>query len=273
MTTLVIGARGSVGRQVLDRLVAAGEPVRASVRNPVSAGLPAGVPVVAADLTRPETLPAALDGVRRVFLYCLPEGIEVFVKAAMAAGVEQVGALSSGSVLLPQARGNAIAEDHRLVEQVLADSGLRWTPIRPLVLANNALHWAHSIRTDNVVRLVYPDALAAPIHERDIAAVAVAALRGVEQPVVLTGPELITQRRQVELLAEATGHPIRVQELSPAEGREHLRRFMSPRAADAVVDILAVTLDGVVTDAVQAALGRPPVPFARWAAEHAADFS
>jgi uncharacterized protein YbjT (DUF2867 family) len=214
--------------------------------------------VVAADLTRPETLPAALDGVRRVFLYCLSDGIEAFVKAAMAAGVEQVVALSSGSVLLPRARGNAIAEDHRLVEQVLADSGLRW---------------AHSIRTDNVVRLVYPDALAAPIHERDIAAVAVAALHGVEQPAVLTGPELITQRHQVELLAQATGRPIRVQELSPTEGREHLRRFMPAHTADAVVDILAVTLDGVVTDAVPTALGRPPVPFAQWAAEHAADFS
>lgn len=30
-TTLVIGARGSIGRHVLDQLLAAGQPVRASV--------------------------------------------------------------------------------------------------------------------------------------------------------------------------------------------------------------------------------------------------
>jgi uncharacterized protein YbjT (DUF2867 family) len=48
---------------------AAGEPVRASVRDLATAGdLPAGVPVAAADLTRPETLKEALAGVRRVFM-------------------------------------------------------------------------------------------------------------------------------------------------------------------------------------------------------------
>ena len=274
MTTLVIGARGSVGRHVLDQLLSAGEPVRASVRDAANAGLPDGVPVVAADLTRPETLPAALDGVRQVFLYCLPDGIEGFVKAATDAGVEQVVALSSGSVLLPEAAGNPIAEDHRFVEQVLADSGLRWTPIRPLVLANNALNWTHSVRADNLVRLVHAGALAAPIHERDIAAVAVAALHGADDTsAVLTGAELISQRRQVELVAEATGRPIRVEELSPEQGREHLRRFMPPRIADAIVDILAATTEGMVTDTARDVLGRAPVPFEQWAVEHAADFS
>lgn len=273
MTTLVIGARGSVGRHVLDQLLSAGEPVRASVRDAAAAGLPDGVPVVVADLTRPETLPAALDGVRKVFLYCLPDGIEGFVKAATAAGVDHVVALSSGSVALPDVAGNPIAEDHRLVEQALADSGLRWTPIRPLVLANNALNWTHSIRANDSVRLVYADALTAPVHERDIAAVAVAALRGADgASAVLTGPELMSQRRQVELIAQATGRPIRVEALSPEQGREHLRRFMSARFADAVVDILAATTAGVVTDTAREVLGRAPIPFEQWAVEHAADF-
>ena len=215
----------------------------------------------------------ALDGVRKVFLYCLPEGIDGFVKAATAAGVEHVVALSSGSVLLPEVAGNPIAEDHRLVEQALADSGLRWTPVRPLVLANNALNWTHSIRADNFVRLVCADALAAPVHERDIAAVAVAALLGADDTsAVLTGPELMTQRRQVELIAQAAGRPIRVEALSPDQGREHLRRFMPERLADAVVDILAATTEGVVTDTAREVLGRAPVPFQQWAVEHAADF-
>jgi uncharacterized protein YbjT (DUF2867 family) len=278
MTTLVIGARGSVGREVLDLLVAAGEPVRASARTPGSAGLPSGVPVVAADLTRPETLPAALDGVSKVFLYCLPGTAEGFASAALGAGVEHVVVLSSGSVLLPSAAGNAITEDHQEVERALGGSGLRWTPIRPLVLANNALFWSDSIRTEGVVRLVHPEAVTAPVHERDVAAVAVAALAGIGSPDVsamLTGPEPMTSRRQVELIAEALGRPIRVVEPSEQEERVRLCGFVPPRVADAIVDFqTAATRDGgsPTTTTAQRVLGRAPTSFAQWAREHAADF-
>lgn len=273
MTTLVIGARGSVGRLVLDQLLAAGEPVRASVRNPAATGLPAGVPVVTADLTDPATLPAALDGVQRVFLYSNPDGIEGFAKAAEQAGVRHVVVLSSGSVLLDSAVGNAIAEEHRQMERVLADSGLHWTPIRPLVLANNALSWAHSIRAEQVVRLVYPDTAAAPIHEHDIASVAVAALRGATEGVseMLTGPARLSQRDQVGLIAQRTGTPIEVHELSEADGLAHLGRFLPPHFAAAVVELLAAG-DSPRTATVEQVLGRPALPFERWVDDHVHDF-
>lgn len=113
MTTLVIGARGAVGRHVVAGLRAAGKPVRASVRNLAKAnlvdgGFGAGVEVVQADLTRPETLPAALDGVRQVFLYAEPSGAADFGKAALVAGVERIVLLSSGSALVPWAASNPI---------------------------------------------------------------------------------------------------------------------------------------------------------------------
>src|SRR3569833_229719 len=156
MTTLVIGARGSIGRHVLDRLIAENEPVRASARNPVQAGLPAGVPAVAADLTRSDSLRAALDGVRRVFLYAPAGDPGPFIEAARDAGLERVVLLSSGSVLQPYARGNASAEEHRAVEEAFAASGLPWTPVRPLVLAGNALNWAGSDRAVGLVCFVCP---------------------------------------------------------------------------------------------------------------------
>lgn len=273
MTTLVTGAGGTIGRAVLDQLLLAGEDVRASVRRPASAHLPAGVPVVAADLTRPETLPAALDGVAAAFLYALPDGVRNVVAAARRAGVEHVVVLSSGSVLLPGAVGNAIAEEHRLVERALAGSGLRWTPIRPLVLAGNALNWSYPIRADGVVRLVHPEARTAPIHERDIAAVAVAALAGAGDPAVsglLTGAEALSQRAQVEVIAREIGRPIEVRELSADEGRAHLGRFVPAETAHAIVDLLAA--DPVVTTTAEAVLGHPPASFAQWVHEHADDF-
>ena len=273
MTTLVIGARGGIGRHVLDGLLALGEPVRASARNPATAGLPAGVPVVAADLTDPASLAAALDGVRRVFLYAPPDGAAGFVAAARRSGVEHVVLLSSGSVLLPHAAGNLIAEEHRAVERELAGSGLRWTPIRPLVLANNALNWAESIREERVVRLVHPDAVTAPVHERDIAAVAVAAILGGGGPVSepLTGPELLSQQRQVELIGEAIGAEVRIEELSEAGARE---RFGASEVFDAVLEFINAARTGgsPATSTAERVLGRRSASFAEWAVDHAAEF-
>ncbi|HVV24046.1 MAG TPA: NAD(P)H-binding protein [Pseudonocardiaceae bacterium] len=271
--SLVIGARGSIGRHVVDHLLAAGQRVRASVRDLATADLPTDVAVVAADLTRPDTLPAALAGVDRVFLYAPAGGVAGFVAAARSADVERVVLLSSGSVLLPYAAGNAIAEEHRSIERALADSGLDWTPVRPLVLANNAAHWARSIRDDGVVGLLRPDATTAPVHERDVAAVAVAALLGTAEGTdgMLTGPEPLTQRRQVELIGDAIGRRIRVAELSEDQVRD---QFGPAPATEAIIQFIteAARAGSPVTDTAERVLGRPALPFTRWAADHAADF-
>ncbi len=271
MTTLVIGARGSVGRHVLDGLRAAGEPVRASVRDLATAGdLPAGVPVVAADLTRPDTLKGALDGVRQVFAYA--EGSEIFATAAREAGVEHVVLLSSGSVLLPWAQHNAISREHRDAEHALSAAGLSCTPIRPLVLAGNALAWRHSIRRDGVVRIFHPDHRTAPLHERDIAAVAVAALTGPpeDRTGLLTGGELLTQREQVDRIAAALDRPIRLEEISEAEAAEQFGRFMPPATVEAVLEFIREP--SPITGTVEQLLGRPPIRFDQWARDHAADY-
>ncbi len=278
MTTLVIGARGAVGRHVLDGLLAVGEPVRASVRVRASADFPHQVSVVEADLSKPDTLKTACDGVRKVFLYAPSHGVDGFVEAARGAGVEHVVVMSSGSVLLPYAENNALAVAHRAVEQELADSGLHVTPIRPLVLANNALNWAHSIRAEGVVKLVHPDAVMAPIHERDIAAVAVAALTGMAGPqasALLTGGELLSQQRQVELIGEAIGTDIRIDELSEERARAEFGRFEESPIVDAIIELIAAATQGgsPATTTAQDVLGRPPVPFAQWARDHVAEFA
>ena len=59
-------------------LLASGERVRAVSRNP-AADFGPGLEVAAADLERPETLPAALAGAGQVFLYAKPDGLEGFV--------------------------------------------------------------------------------------------------------------------------------------------------------------------------------------------------
>jgi len=64
----VTGATGTVGRPPVAALLAAGQQVRAGVRDPARAALPDGVEVVGLDFSDPATAGAALVGVDRVFL-------------------------------------------------------------------------------------------------------------------------------------------------------------------------------------------------------------
>ena len=64
MTVLVVGATGSIGRLVVEEAVTQGHAVRALVRDPRSARrLMTGVELVVGDVTRPETLTAAVERV------------------------------------------------------------------------------------------------------------------------------------------------------------------------------------------------------------------
>lgn len=62
MTSLVLGARGFVGRALLSALRGAGDDVRAASRQAVEQESTT-TPWVACDLERPETLPRALEGI------------------------------------------------------------------------------------------------------------------------------------------------------------------------------------------------------------------
>jgi hypothetical protein len=74
----------------------------------------------------------ALEGVRRVFLYA-PEHVDDVIRVLEKAELERVVQLSSGSVLLESAAGNAIAEEHRVVEEAfLRPSQSRLSPMRSI---------------------------------------------------------------------------------------------------------------------------------------------
>ena len=104
MRVLVTGATGYIGGRLAPRLVAAGHSVRCLTRSPRSlAGVPwaAQVQVVEADALRPETLPAAFDGVQvayylvhslggRDFEAADRRAAEHFARAARAAGVRRI---------------------------------------------------------------------------------------------------------------------------------------------------------------------------------------
>ncbi|MEV6032256.1 NAD(P)H-binding protein [Nonomuraea sp. NPDC052116] len=278
MVMVVFGARGSVGRHVAAGLLAAGEQVRVTSRDPEKGGLPASAEVVAADLDLPETLPAALEGATKVFVYAKPDGVAGFVEAARSAGVRQVVLLSSAAVVIEGSEHNPIAVHHQVVETAVEGSGLDWTFIRPGMFATNTLWWWQAaIRGGGGVRLPYPEAETAPIHEKDLAALAVTALTesGHERlAYTVYGVESLTLRRQVEHIGEAIGRAIAVEVVSEAQAREEMGRTTPAVGVEVIMKQWAAR-DGIpaqTSTAVEKVTGRPARTFAEWAVDHADDF-
>ncbi|MCX5206489.1 NAD(P)H-binding protein [Streptomyces sp. NBC_00237] len=283
MTILITGARGQIGRVVVDRLHSAGLPVRAASARPAELTVPAGVGTVELVLDRPETFSAALDGVKQVFLYPNPAGIDELIKAATAAGVEHVVLLSSSSVLAPGAESEPLALHHSQVERALADSGLTATFLRPGAFNSNARGWARTIGQSLPVQLAYPEAEVASIHPDDVADVAVAALTGdaltgrslTGRSLTLSGPESLSFRRQLALIGEAVGREIPVERISRAEQERQMAAFMpEPMVASLLKGWEAA--DGKaedIADTTASLLGRPARTFAQWARENAHVFT
>ncbi|MEV0107255.1 NAD(P)H-binding protein [Nocardia sp. NPDC050799] len=278
MVTVVFGARGNVGRRVAAALVAQGGPVRLTSREPDPAGFPPGAQVVAADLERSETLPAALEDAERVFLYAMPDGIGEFVAAAETAGVRHVVLLSSGAILQSEAEQNPIARSHRIVETALEKSDLGWTFIRPGMFATNALWWwQRSIREEGRVRLPYPEARTAPVHERDMAALAVTALTEPghqRRAYSVWGPAALTLRQQVQHIGAAIGREIAVEVVSVDRARAELSETMPAIGVEAVLAGWQAGTEAPpeVSTIIEEVTGRPGLTFADWAMDHAHDF-
>jgi uncharacterized protein YbjT (DUF2867 family) len=275
---LVTGATGTIGRQVVSQLLAMDVQVRAMTRDPDAAGLPPGVEVVRGDLTDPATLDGCLEGVEAVFL------VWTAPAATVPAVVDRIARQARRVVFLTAPhktphplfqQTNPLAEMHAEIERLIQASGLQWTFLRPGMFAANALSWwGPRIRAGDVVRWPYADVPTAPIHERDVAAVAVRALledghEGAEY--VLTGPESLSHREQVATIGEVIGRPLRFEEISPEEARRELP-FPTP-ALDMLLRAWAAAMGhpAFVTSTVEEITGRPARTFRDWVADHAGE--
>ena len=276
---LVTGATGRVGRQVVSQLLTTDIRVRALTRNPDAAGLPPEVEVVRGDLTVPEALDECLDGVDAVFLvWTAPGGTAPAVVDRIAKHARRIVFLTSPHQTAHPffQQPNPAAAMHAEIERLIEASGVRWTFLRPGMFAANALlWWAPQIRAGDVVRWPYANAPTAPIHERDIAAVAVRALLEAGHDgagYVLTGPESLSQLEQVATIGDVLDRSLRFEEMSPEEAR---RELLAPAP---VVDMLlnawaaALGQPALVTSTVAEISGRPARTFRDWVTDHAEEF-
>ena len=278
---LVIGATGNVGRQVVSQLADTDTRVRAMTRNPSAAGLPAGVEVMQGDLTHPETLDRCLREIDSVFL------VWTAPPAAVVPALERIVEHAQRIVFLsaplktphpffqqPNPQRGMVAQIERLIET----SGRQWTFLRPGIFAANAVGWwAPQIRLGDVVRWPYADLPTAPVHERDIAAVAVRALcedRHAAAEYVLTGPQSLTHAEQVSTIGRVIGRPLRMEEISPDEWRRECLPVWPAPVLNMLLNAWAASIGhpAFVTSTVSEITGAPARMFLDWATDHADEF-
>ncbi|MFD9452455.1 SDR family oxidoreductase [Streptomyces sp. NPDC059985] len=276
---MVTGATGNIGRPLTRTLAQAGQQVTAVSRH--AAAVPDGVRHVVADLAEPAGLRPAMMGAKALFLllsgdlHATGAGPADIIGEAAACGVRRVVLLSTLGVVTRPYGPTRIAM--RSLEETLRESGLEWTILRPGGFASNALWWAESVRTRRVVAAPFGDVGVPIIDPADIAAVAAACLldgRHTGGVYELTGPEVITPRRQSQAIAAAIGSAVTFQELTRDDAKAAMTRNMPAELAEDTLDILGSPnlAELRISPDIQQVLGRAPRPFTDWAARNVAAF-
>ncbi len=274
---LVTGATGNAGGDVARVLVSAGQEVRGLIRRAdQQATLPKGVEGVIGDLNQPETLSAALAGVRGVFLLSGYQDMPGLLAELRRAGVERIVLLSGSSAPVGD-MSNAVTRYMVRSETAVRESGVPWTILQPNSLMSNTFRWLPQLRTGNVVRLPFPNVRVAAIDPSDIGAVVAQVLLSKEhegRSYRLSGPQSLLPADQVRSLAQVLGRDLRFEGLSDAEARAEMSAGMPTEYVDAFFSFF---VDGKLDESqvlstVQEITGKQPRTFEQWAVAHADAF-
>ena len=146
-TVLVVGATGSIGRLVVEEAIRRGYTTRALVRNPDKARrLPPEADVIMGDVTRPDTLSRAVDGVDAVVFTLGSDGAGKVgaesvdyggvrnVLNALGSRTARIALMTSIGVTNRTGRYNRATQVHdwkRRSERLVRASGLPYTIVRP----------------------------------------------------------------------------------------------------------------------------------------------
>lgn len=281
---LVCGATGMFGSRVVTELVAGGEAVRALVRDEAKARRLLGErpELAVADLDRPDTLPAALAGVDKVFLVSpmddkIADRELAMIEAARDAGVELVIKLF-GAVR----HDDELSRMHGASIDALRASGMRWALVSPnSVIETTLLSQLPALKQLGAMVGSAADSRVGLVAAGDIGRATAAVLVREEVPTgtdfVLTGPEALTMSEVAMIMTDVLGRSVAYQDLPEDEFAAILiQNGMTPEQAE--IGILAhfrAWRDGgadVVTDTYRELTGIEPTSVRQWVSEHQSAF-
>jgi uncharacterized protein YbjT (DUF2867 family) len=189
---------------------------RSLVRNraKAEAGSNPNVELVEGDLSRPETLGAALERVEKALLLTAasPDSLQQeknFIHAAKRAGVRHVVKFSAYGAGLDAP--HYFGRQHGEAERELEDSGLAFTMLRPNGFFQNFLGNASSIQSQSALYAPAGEMKFSVVDARDIAAVAAHVLTepGHEgKRYIITGPQALSHTEIAERFSQVLGRKI-----------------------------------------------------------------
>ena len=244
---LVTGATGNIGRELVTQLAQTGQPFSVMVRNAAKAqqmfGQIPNIKIVEGDISKTTTLPAALDGIDKVFLLTPSDYRQVdqqgnVIEAAKAAGVKHIVKLS-----VVGAAHDAPAQLmrwHAQCERLLEESGVAWTHLRPHVFYQ---YWLQLVFPINMTGGFYASLAAdVPLPAIDIRDIATVAVRCLTEPghegkiYRLTGPEALTNVQVAEKIGKVMGRPVSYSYMPPEQTKAGMMQLgMAPWFVDFVV--------------------------------------
>jgi uncharacterized protein YbjT (DUF2867 family) len=237
MTILVTGATGNVGRQVVQQLIDRGADVRALVRNPDTANLPASVQTVQGDLLDPDSLRDALEGVSTLFLLNAVVADEftqalVALNLAREAGIERIVYLS---VIHSDLYSNVPHFAGKYgVERMIEQMDLNATILRPAYFMDNEVTIKDVVFGYGVYPMPIGSKGLAMIDVRDIGEIAALELlrreRAAEplplEKINLVGPDTLTGADAAGIWSDVLGREIAYGGDDAKRFEENLRQFM-----------------------------------------------
>lgn len=257
---LLVGGTGKTGRRIAERLRQRGVAARVASRSSATR----------LDWEDATTWPAALAGIRRVYLTYAPdlaapaaaERVRAFTDLAASSGVERIVLLSG--------RGEEAAE---VSERTVQESGLEWTILRCSWFSQNfSEDYLLDAVLSGAVALPTGDVLEPFVDLEDVADIATAALTTddhVAELYELTGPRLLTFEQATREIGVAAGRDLQYLPVTMDDYATALADAgLPPDLISLLTYLFTEVLDGrnaSVTDGVERALGRPARDFADYA--------
>jgi uncharacterized protein YbjT (DUF2867 family) len=267
----VTGSTGTIGRELVRLLAAAGADTRAVYRDADKGQSLPPVARVQADLGDPRQLAAALAGTARLFLLTGNDPDFGRVQTAVVEAAERLGVrhlVKLSALGASDHSRSAIGREHWAVEQAIQRTRIPWTMLRPHAFMQNWLgDVAASVRTEGVIYAPIGDGRVPFIDTRDIAAVAAEVLLHPEAHVgkkyVLTGGAAVGYADVAAALSDVLGRTVTYRPITMEDARARLAaRGVAAALIDATLAIAAYQKEGgataVVSPSVQRLLGRPP---------------
>lgn len=283
---LVTGATGTNGSEITKQLLDQGIKVRVLVRNSQKATslMSLGAEVVEGSFSDLDSLKKALDGMEKALMLppLVPEMVEFqknFIEVAKAQNLKHLVKFSGmgASIEAPIEIGRL----HGLAEQMVEESGVPFTHLRPTSFMQNTLALAGTIKSQGVFYQPAGEARISHVDVRDIAAVAVKVLTEdghCGKSYDITGPEALSFDEVAQKISAVIGKPVQYINVSGEDFKQSLINWgQSEWLAQVVTELYEEVYQkgwaSSVTDTIKTVAQKDPINFDQFVQDYRQVFS